>query len=281
MGRPSRDFAIRSYRPGDEEALARLFNSYFAGFFGHTPVTGESWRRQYRRQGWTGPSVEADKDCVRLAEREGRLVGYAVTDYEPIWMSGGALIQELCLVEEADAREVAETLIEDAEQRAKDRGKSFVATQFGEDDGLAAEAAAACGFDEGANPDQVFMVVVTDLSKALVEIAGELSRRLQESRFGAWCGTVRVSSGGRERQSCDLRITGGVVAVGPAKGKADISVAVAPEALPLLLVGRACPGELYLGDELSVNAAGEQDALALLEVLFPRVPLSLPRAQWW
>ena len=283
MSRPSRSFSIRSYRKGDAQALARLFNSYFASFFGHSRVTGVSWREQYRRQGWTGPSAEADRDCVRLAEREGRLVGYAVTDYKPIWMTGGALIQELCVVEEAEAREIAEALIEDAEQRAKDRGKSFIAVQFGEEDGLATSAAAAGGFDVGPNPDQVFMAVVTDLGGFLAEIAGELRRRLGESGFCEWSGTVRVSSGGGdcEMQSCDLRIAGGAVEVGPAKGAADISVAVAPEALPLLLTGREWPGDLYLRDQLSVNAAEAQDALALLHVLFPRVPVCLPRAQWW
>jgi predicted N-acetyltransferase YhbS len=283
VSRLSRSFAIRSYRKDDAPALARLFNSYFAGFFGHSRVTGASWREQYRRQGWTGPSVEADKDCVRLAERAGRLVGYAVTDYKPIWMTGGALIQELCVVEGEGAREIAEALIEDAEERAKDRGKSFVAVQFAEEDGLAASAAAAGGFDVGPNPDQVFMAVVTDLVGFLAEIADELGRRLRESGFGAWCGTVRVSSGGdgRERQSCDLRIAGGAVEVGPAKGAADISVTVAPEALPLLLMGREWPGDLYLRDQLSVDATEGQDALALLHVLFPRVPVCLPRAQWW
>lgn len=283
MGRTSKSFSIRSYRKGDEPALAGLFNSYFASFFGHTRVTGASWRAQYRRQGWTGPSVEADRDCVRLAERAGRLVGYAVTDYEPIWMSGGALIQELCVVEEPEAREVSQALIEDAEQRAKDRGKSFVAVQFGEEDGLAASAAAACGYDVLPDPDQVFMAVVTDLGGFLAEIAAELGGRLGESGFCEWSGTVRVSSGGDgcEMQSCDLRIAGGAVEVGPSKGAADISVTVAPEALPLLLLGREYPGELYLRDQLSVNAAEPQDALALLHALFPRIPLSLPRAQWW
>lgn len=283
MSRPSRSFSIRSYRKDDAPALARLFNSYFASFFGHSRVTGASWREQYRRQGWTGPSAGTDRDCVRLAERAGRLVGYAVTDYKPIWMRGGALIQELCVVEEAGAREVVEALIEDAEQRAKDRGKSYVAVQLGEEDGLATSAAAARGYDVLPNPDQVFMAVVTDLGGFLAEIAGELARRLGESGFCEWSGTVRVSSGGGEceMRSCDLRIAGGAVEVGPVKGAADISATVAPEALPLLLTGREWPGDLYLRDQLSVNATEGQDALALLHVLFPRVPVCLPRVQWW
>ncbi len=283
MSRPSRSFSIRSYRKGDAPALACLFNSYFDSFFGHSRVTGASWREQYRRQGWTGPSAEADRDCVRLAERAGRLVGYAVTDYKPIWMTGGALIQELCVVEEAGTREIVEALIEDAEQRAKERGKSFVAVQLAEEDGLATSVAAACGYDVLPNPDQVFMAAVTDLRGFLAEIVGELGRRLGESGLCEWSGTVRVSSGGGdcEMQSCDLRIAGGAVEAGPAKGAADLSVTVAPEALPLLVMGREWPGDLYLRDQVSVNGMEAQDALALLHVLFPRVPVCLPRAQWW
>jgi hypothetical protein len=53
------------------------------------------------------------------------------------------------------------------------------------------------------------------------------------------------------------------------------------EALPLLLLGRQWVEDLYLQDWLSVSARGDLDAVALLDALFPRVPLFLPRAQWW
>lgn len=278
MARRPKSFSIRGYRDGDEEALARLFSSYFADFFGPSPVTGESWREQFRSQGWTGPSVEADNDCVRLAERGGELVGYAVTDYEPIWLSGGALVQELCVAEGAEASEIAEALIEDAEQRARDRGKSFIAVQLAEDDGMAASAAAACGYHVRPDPDQVFMAVVTDLSVFLAEIAGELSRRVSESEFGDWRGSVRLESG---EDSSDLHIDNGTVEVRETAEEPDVSVRIEPEALPLLLMARQWPGDLYLEGSLSASASERADALRLLQVLFPRTPLYLPRAQWW
>ncbi|MDH4180276.1 MAG: GNAT family N-acetyltransferase, partial [Armatimonadota bacterium] len=130
MAGSSTTFSIRSYREGDEELVVRLFNSYVRSFFGPAPLTADTWREQFRRQGWTGPSIDADNDCARLAERKGELLGYAVTDYKPMDMSGGALIQELCVAEGEDAGEVAQALIEDAERRARERGKSFVAIQM-------------------------------------------------------------------------------------------------------------------------------------------------------
>jgi GNAT superfamily N-acetyltransferase len=283
VARRPKSFSIRSYREGDEEALSRLFNEYSVGFFGPGPVTAKAWREQFRAQDWNGPSVEADGDCARLAEQDGELLGYAVTDYEPMWLSGGALIQELCVAEGAEAGEIAEALVEDAEKRARERGKSFVAIQLPQEEARAAAGSAVRGYHVPSDCDEVFMAAITDLSRFLSEISEELSRRLGESGFRGWRGTVRVASGtpGCESQLCDLHVADGAVEVGSAAEAPDVSVTVAADALPLLLMGRHGAGDMYLQDQLSVSARGELDAIALLNVLFPRVPAFLPRAQWW
>lgn len=283
MAGSSTTFSIRSYREGDEELVVRLFNSYVRSFFGPAPLTADTWREQFRRQGWTGPSIDADNDCARLAERKGELLGYAVTDYKPMDMSGGALIQELCVAEGEDAGEVAQALIEDAERRARERGKSFVAIQMAQEDGQAAAASVAREYHVSPDSDQVFMAVITDLPRFLSEISGELSRRLGKSEFASWRGTVRVASSGPgcEGQSCDLHVADGAVEVGAAVETPDVTVTAQFEALPLLLLGRQWTEDLYLQDRLSVSARGGLDAVALLDALFPRVPLFLPRAQWW
>ncbi len=279
----SKSFSIRSYRKGDEEALSRLFNEYSAGYFGPGPVTAEAWREQFRVQDWNGPSVEADGDCARLAEQDGELLGYAVTDYDPMWLSGGALIQELCLAEGGEAGEIAEALVADAEERARERGKSFVAIHFPEEEARAAAGSAVRGYHVPSDCDEVFMAAITDLGRFLSETSGELSRRLGESEFRSWRGTVRVAGdiSGRESQSCDLRLADGVVEVGPAAEAPDVSATAAPDALALLLMGRHGAAGLYLRDELLVSARGDVEAIALLEALFPRVPAFLPRGQWW
>jgi hypothetical protein len=60
-----------------------------------------------------------------------------------------------------------------------------------------------------------------------------------------------------------------------------ISVEVSPERLPQLLLGQATVGDCYLQDQLSVTAPDRAEALRLLDALFPRRPMLLPRAQWW
>ena len=69
------ELSIRSFREGDEEAIAGLFNRYVRGFSGAASVTAESWREEVREQSWNAPSLDADRDCVRLAERDGKVVG--------------------------------------------------------------------------------------------------------------------------------------------------------------------------------------------------------------
>ncbi|MCJ7749678.1 MAG: hypothetical protein MUQ65_01075, partial [Armatimonadetes bacterium] len=61
----------------------------------------------------------------------------------------------------------------------------------------------------------------------------------------------------------------------------DVTLAVRPEALSLLLLGRETIGELCLQDAVSLTPADNAEALSLLDALFPRIPLFLPRAQWW
>jgi len=272
-----RRFSIRSFREGDEAKLARLYSQCTAPFFGPGPVAPESWRAQFREQGWNAPSLDDDKECGRIAVRGREVLGYAITDYQPLWLRGAALIQELCVVEGEEGDEAARALIEDAEALAGARGKSYLAIELPREDGRVSGAAAACGYEVLVLPE-VFMGKLVHLKQFLTEIAGELSLRLAASDHRGWAGTVRISSGG---QSCDLRLEAGEVKVGAGSKRPEIRVTVDPEALLLLLTGRELPGDLYLGDVLSVRARGAQDALSLLDALFPRVPLFLPRAQWW
>jgi hypothetical protein len=273
-------FAIRSFREGDEEAIAQIFNDYMRGFFGPIRVTPETWREQFRHQSWTGPSLAADADCVRVAERAGQMIGYSVTDYEPESMPHAALVQELCVTDADESVEVAEALLADAETRALQRRKSSVETALSGDDGTAAAALVARGYETRSETGDVFMARVLDLGACLTEILSELRRRLEESAFRRWSGTIRIAAQG---QSCLLRLSHGGIETheGEAGDEADISATSDGETLSLLLLGRASLGELYTQDALAVTAADRDEALRLLAVLFPPLPAYLPRAQWW
>jgi len=268
---------IRSFREGDERALAHLFNQFLAPFIGPTPVTPASWRSQYRRHGWSAPSL-ADRDCCRIALRGGKVIGYALTDYEPMWEKGTAMVQELCAAEGEDAREIAHALLADAEPLARRRGKDMIALCLSDEGGLCLRAAEEMGFELPNDDGGVFMATITNLRRFLIEIQGELSRRLAGSLLKDWAGSVRLSSGD---MTAGLRLGRGAVKIVALRGTPDIAVTIEPQALPLIMLGRMEAGEAFLQHLLSVTAADGQRALRLLDVLFPRVPLYLPRAQWW
>lgn len=277
MSLPRRDMTIRSFREGDEQVLAHLFNAYISAFLGPQLLTPEAWRAQFRRRSWTGPSLTDDRDCCRIAEAEGRVLGYALTDYEPFWRDDTAVVQELCTTEESDAEAVMQALLADAEQRSLERGKSCLVLVLSPEDGRSAGAAASSGYEE-RREHGVFMALIADLSGFLEEIAPSLSARLAESPLRDWRGSVRILSGD---QSSGLICAEGSVVVGPAPDEADITLVVRPDALPLLLLGREAIGELYVQDAVSLTAAEAGEALSVLDALFPRLPLFLPRAQWW
>jgi hypothetical protein len=271
---------VRSFRDGDEGALAELFNSYMQGFFGPVQVTPQSWRDQYRREGWTGPAIETDRHAVRVAERDGEVVGYAVTDYNPLNMRRGAVVQELCVAKGDGSHEVVHALLADAEARALRRGKIHIETTLSLEDNWALSAIGDRGYEIHSDTGSVFMALVLDLPRILADVKGELRRRLRGSTFRDWEGVVAIQAGG---QPCLLRIAGADIAVETSRGRGepDVLVTVDPEALAPLLMGRTSVGELFSQDMLAVAAADRDQGLRLLAALFPRLPAYLPRAQWW
>ncbi len=278
MPKDTRNVLIRSFREGDEQVLCRLFNNYLSDFFGPIRLSPRAWRDQFKRQSWTGPSLTDDSDCCRIAESSNRVLGYAITDYEPMNLEGGAVLQELCTTREEGAEDVVHALIADAENRARERGKLYLAVCLSPEDGGTATVPQARGYESQADEGGVFMGVVTNLAGLLSEMRPAICSRLAADALSQWRGTVNLVSG---RQSACLELLPPRVNVGPAVKRADIGLAVRPEALPLLLFGREPVRELYLQDMISVTARDVAEALHLLDVLFPRVPLFLPRAQWW
>lgn len=279
---------IRSFRQGDEKAIAALFNQYVAQSVGPSLVTPRSWRDQYRHHGWSGPSLDADRDCVRVALRRGEIIGYLVVDFEYIWDSDVAVVQELCIAEGEQADELARQLLEDAERQAGSRAKHVLMLALSNEDGHALRAATALGFDGSEDGGDVFMAAITNLAAFLRQIAPELTRRMQASRFRAWRGTIPLRSGEMEG---GLRLQQGAVEAVRARGTADLSASIHPEALPSLLFGQLSVARAFLQDRLSVSQsegseqaaqhANRTQALQVLDALFPRVPLYMPRAQWW
>lgn len=266
------ELVIRSYQPGDEKETAELFNRYTARFVGPFAVTPETWLAQYRRT-WRSPGLEEDPECVRVAVREGRIVGHSATDYDA---GETGIVQELCAVEEGDAAEILEALLADAEARASARGKTALMLNLPHEEGLTARVAEGRGY-ELSRSTGVFMAAVTNLAQFLREIEAELTRRFAASACRSWTGSIALQSG---EMAAGLYLHDGQVEVATVSAP-TFAAEVDPGALPLLLLGRVAVGEAYLQDQLALRAADKGEALRVLDALFPRAPMFLPRAQWW
>jgi len=267
-----RQWSIRSYQPGDEHETAALFNRYTERFVGPFDVTPEAWLAQYQRT-WRSPGLEQDPECVRVAVREGRIVGHSAADYDA---GETVILQELCVAEESDGAELAQALIADVEQRGRARGKTTLLLHLSHEDGLVTRVAAQMGY-EFTRSTGVFMTAITNLEQFLREIETELTRRLAQSACRAWTGSIVMRSG---EMAAGLYLHDAQVEVATVAGP-TLTAEIDPGVLPLLLLGRIAVGEAYLQDQLTLRAEDKLQALRVLDALFPRLPMYLPRAQWW
>jgi hypothetical protein len=270
--------SLRSFQEGDEAVLAHLFTSYLAGFLGPSAVTPASWREAHRVRSWRGPSVEEDPDCTRLALVDDRVVGYAVTDYAPEFGEGTASLQELCVAPGPESEAAVLALMQDAEARARTRGKHALVLELSPADACVMRCARALGFEAESEGAGVFMLAVTDLGRFLREVEDELTRRLSQSALRDWRGVLVIASG---EARAALRVSRGRLRTARATRAADLCVRVDPQALPGLLFGQVSAAEAFLQNQLAVTAGDRPLAVGLLDVLFPRVPLYFPRGQMW
>lgn len=271
------DIVIRNFREGDEVTLAALFGRYLALFAGPRAVTAESWRRTFDQQSWKAPSLDDPASC-RIAERDGDVVGYAVTDHQVSGATESSVLQELCVAGLPDARAIAQALVADAERLAREHGRACLLLELSEEDGLATSTAQARGYSPHDGDGGVFMAVVTDLAGCLDELVPALVMRVAASSYCDWQGSIALQSG---EQAATLVLASGRVTASPEGDSPDVIVRIHPDWLPLLLLGREAVGEAYSQDALAVTAPSILEALSLLTVLFPRIPMTLVQAQWW
>lgn len=272
--------SIRTFRDGDEQSLAVIFNHHVSAFVGPASVTPESWRQQYG-EAWRGPLLGEDRECFRVAERGGQLVGYAICECPCRMMPELAMIQELSVAEVEGSDEIAGALVADAEARARAAGVPVIVLHTSDEDGLTCRVADALRYERPEETTGVFMAAITDLAGFLTEMAPELSRRLAASPYLDWQGVVHLRTA---EMGARLQVEAGHVKVTVGQELASCPIPtfeIAPDLLPPLLFGRISVREAYLQNGLSVEAADKTAALELLDALFPRLPIYLPRSQWW
>jgi len=235
---------VRLYRPGDEVAMARLFNTC------HGDRLNVARRRPARI---VGGSV------ALLAHRGRKLAGYVTVGRH----LEHATICELA-VAPGDKREgIAAVLMGALHRRLRKQGAKRITVYHA---GTSLQPLLGpLGYAERLTGG-VDMFALLDLPKFLDEITPLLERRLRKID---WSGTIAICG---EEHRAALTIRDGRVAVRrrlPAR--ADITLAGADATITRMVVGRCTPYEPYLQLDLKISPSLGLQARGLLETLFPRV----------
>jgi len=275
---------IRSYQPGDERDIVRLFHQAYGSFTGPTKVTPARWREMHERGWWNRPSVVEDPECVRLLLRKKQVLGYLVF-HQHVRARGLAYLQEFCVADAPDREELASLLMNDALRLLQERGVDQVTYMLSPGDSFASGLAARFGFAKLLREPTVFMARVVSLESLLAELLPAFSRRLRRSDFKKWSGSILFEL---KEQRATLQIRrGSAKLVSKVPAKVTLAVRTDQETVCRLVLGALRAEEAYQQDWLSVRpleiaVKGERRrSLELLDVLFPENRWSLPRAHSW
>jgi len=238
---------VRRYRPGDEAAMARLFNACYGDFLGAQP----------KRSARLWPGVAA-----LVAYRGRRLVGYVQAEgrgEERAW------IHELAVAPGKRRQEIAAALVTRLQRLLKENGAKSVAAYRAIDhlepllEPLGYVRRETGGVD---------MFKLIDLPRFLEEITSLLERRMEKTD---WTGTIALRG---EKHRATLAIRNGRVRV-PRRlpARPDITLWGSDATITRIVAGIHTLYEPYLQLDLEITPALNQQVVQLLETLFPRVEM--------
>jgi hypothetical protein len=275
---------VRNYQPGDERDIVRLFHANYGAVTGPTKLTASVWRSMHERGWWNRPSVVEDPECVLIAERSGKTVGYLVF-HQRTPKASSAFLQELCVETGPEGDSIARLLVERVLALLRRRGADAVTWMLSPADPFASSLADAFRFEKLLREPTVFMAALVSLASALKELAPTLGKRLRGSDFHTWAGSIVFDV---SKEQAALQVGRGKVRL-LAQVPAEPSLTVRTEqgTLCRMLMGALRAEEAYQQDWLSlrpidIRVGGEiRQALELLDVLFPENRWTLPRAHSW
>jgi len=275
---------VRNYRPGDERDIVRLFQAQYGSATGPTKLTAKLWRSMHERGWWNRPSVVEDPGCALIAERGGKAVGYLIF-HQHRARASQAFVQELCVEPGPEADSIARLLVERAVAILRRRGADAVVWMVSPADHFASGLADAFGFEKLLREPTVFMAALVSLGSALRELASTLGKRLRESDFGTWAGSIVFDIGDEQAALQIHRSKLRVLAEAPTKP--TLTVRTEQGTLCRMLMGALRAEEAYQQDWLSlrpieIRVDGKmRQALELVDVLFPENRWTLLRAHSW
>jgi hypothetical protein len=275
---------VRNYQPGDERDIVRLFHAHYGSATGPTKLTAKVWRSMHEQGWWNRPSVVEDPECVLIAERADRPVGYLVF-HQRTPKASSAFLQELCIEPGPEADSIGRLLVERALAILRRRGADAVTWMLSPADPFASSLADAFGFEKLLREPTVFMAALVSLASALKELASTLGKRLRESDFASWAGSIVFDVS--DEQAAVQIDRGKVRLLAGATTKPTVTVRTEQGTLCRMLMGALRAEEAYQQDWLSlrpieIRVDGKmRQALELLDVLFPQNRWTLPRAHSW
>jgi len=149
-------YQIRTYKDGDEEDFARLFNNAYENYAGFVPRTSEFWTWCCKRR----PGVR--KEGIFIVEVNKIMVGYAV-------VSENGEVLEFCYDSKYAGNGIVSALLSTVENYIKSVGASSITLQVPNDDPIIRNACLKLGYAE-SSPSYALQLSIIDFQKLLREI---------------------------------------------------------------------------------------------------------------
>ena len=255
---------VRPYAPGDEVAMARVLNAFYADQVERRP------RRAKRRRA-------SETRMTKLAEKDGELLGYVQVqceDKEKI-----VTIIEFCLnPQPSEGSEHPEGFLEEVgatllctmhNDLVKRKYKKISWYPEGEQEKAYVRRLFHNFGYNSEEADWVWMFKIINLPMLLNELAPLLSKRLSESDdYKGWQGIISIKTA--EHQA-SIGIRDGEIRVS-AEVSEDIGIRLSTDddTLTQFIVGVTTPHAAYLQSKLQVAPTINSSVVGLLRTLFPR-----------
>ncbi len=255
--------SLRSYRAGDERALAELARE----------SAGASQFGAIRRAAPPPPD-----HIVKIAERDGEMVG-AVTCamygeeawVEDIWLKEPKSEDEPDEDKQDDRPEIGAALLGRVHAELREFGAKKVGCGWSRGPHGVRPALATAGY-RPQKPGGVWMWGLLDLPKLLKEITALLERRLADSDYKGWTGSIDLLG---DRHRARLTFTEGKVSIeSPERAAPGLALTCDDDTLTRVIRGVETPFEAYLQLRLTIQPQVNEQITKLLETIFPSCALS-------
>lgn len=253
----------REYTDADESEIRELIEQYR-----RNTVSFGDWSPRSEFGSWT-----------RVAEDEGKAIGYADVSFEPFDSTARIGIMHIDK-EYKDELAAVRVLLSHTQKYALAEGRKAIS--FGDPPVRYRDILLNMGYN--INPTWMIdygwvnMFRVVDLTRLLREIAELLKLRLQRSPSAEWRGSIGVR-GSRLKSTLDVGRNGNIVVEDGASESADITIIADDSLITSLVSGNVDVWESYRQHTLTVKPIFNEPIRRLIESLFPILPHR--QGGWW